>query len=83
MGQVGHYLAKAKMLEFGALLAGEMSGSIFFRYCCYGFNDAVYVAGRFLEIVSKTDLPVCHPCQTYTVRRKSGGNVRMTLNLRL
>ncbi|MBT3233996.1 MAG: phosphomannomutase/phosphoglucomutase [Calditrichaeota bacterium] len=58
MGQVGHSLAKAKMLETGALLAGEMSGHIFFKHRFYGFDDAVYVAGRFLEIVSKTDLPV-------------------------
>lgn len=58
MGQVGHSLAKAKMIETGALLAGEMSGHIFFKHRFYGFDDAVYVAGRFLEIVAKTDLPV-------------------------
>lgn len=58
MGKVGHSLAKAKMLETGAPLAGEMSGHIFYKHRFYGFDDAVYVACRFLEIVAKTEMPV-------------------------
>ncbi len=58
MWKVGHSLIKSKMSETGALLAGEMSGHIFFKHRYYGFDDAVYVAGRLLEIVSRTDKPV-------------------------
>ncbi|MEZ4273107.1 MAG: phosphomannomutase/phosphoglucomutase [Myxococcota bacterium] len=52
MGRTGHSLIKAKMKECGALLAGEMSGHIFFKHRFYGFDDAVYAGGRLLEILS-------------------------------
>jgi phosphomannomutase/phosphoglucomutase len=39
------------MKETGALLAGEMSGHIFFADRYYGFDDAVYAGARLLEIV--------------------------------
>ncbi len=58
MWKVGHSLIKQRMKETGAELAGEMSGHIFFKHRFYGFDDAVYVAGRFLEIVSQTEKPV-------------------------
>jgi len=58
MWKVGHALIKDKMVETHAELAGEMSGHIFFHHRYYGFDDAVYVAGRFLEIVAKSDIPV-------------------------
>lgn len=58
MWKVGHSLIKSKMSETGALLAGEMSGHIFYRDRFYGFDDAVYVTGRLLEVVAKSPLPV-------------------------
>lgn len=55
MWKAGHSLIKAKMKETGAVLAGEMSGHIFFADRFYGFDDATYAAARLLEILSKTD----------------------------
>ncbi|MCK4864127.1 MAG: phosphomannomutase/phosphoglucomutase [Gammaproteobacteria bacterium] len=53
MWKTGHSLIKAKMKETKALLAGEMSGHIFFKERWYGFDDALYSAARLLEIMSK------------------------------
>ena len=55
MWKAGHSLIKAKIKETGAVLAGEMSGHIFFGDRFYGFDDATYAAARVLEILSKTD----------------------------
>jgi phosphomannomutase/phosphoglucomutase len=52
MWKTGHSLIKKKMKESGALLAGEMSGHIFFKERWYGFDDAVYATARLLEILS-------------------------------
>jgi phosphomannomutase/phosphoglucomutase len=51
MWKTGHSLIKAKMKETGALLAGEMSGHIFFKERWYGFDDGLYSAARLLEIL--------------------------------
>ncbi len=56
--KTGHSLIKTKMKEEGALLAGEMSGHIFFADRYYGFDDAIYATLRILEIVSKSDRPL-------------------------
>lgn len=52
MWKTGHSLIKSKLAETGALLAGEMSGHIFFRDRWYGFDDALYAAARLLQIVA-------------------------------
>ena len=52
MWKTGHSLIKARMKETGALLAGEMSGHIFFKERWYGFDDGLYSAARLLEILS-------------------------------
>ncbi len=52
MWKTGHSLIKAKMKETNALLAGEMSGHIFFKERWYGFDDALYSAARLLEIMA-------------------------------
>lgn len=52
MWKTGHSLIKKKMKETGALLAGEMSGHIFFRERWFGFDDGIYSAARLLEILS-------------------------------
>jgi len=52
MWKTGHSLIKSKMVELDAPLAGEMSGHIFFKHKYYGFDDAVYVALRLINIVA-------------------------------
>ncbi|MFC2992212.1 phosphomannomutase/phosphoglucomutase [Halomonas tibetensis] len=56
MWRTGHSLIKARMKETGALLAGEMSGHIFFKERWYGFDDGLYGAARLLEILSRQTL---------------------------
>ena len=53
MWTTGHSLIKKKMKATGALLAGEMSGHIFFKERWFGFDDGIYSAARLLEILSK------------------------------
>jgi len=52
MWKTGHSLIKNKMAEIKAPLAGEMSGHIFFADHYYGFDDAIYAAVRFLNIMA-------------------------------
>ena len=54
MYKTGHSLIKSKMAETGSPLAGEMSGHIFFADKYYGFDDALYVAVRFLDSVARS-----------------------------
>jgi phosphomannomutase len=58
MWRTGHSLIKSKMAELGAPLAGEMSGHIFFADRWYGFDDALYVAVRFLALAAQSDASV-------------------------
>lgn len=60
MWKTGHSLIKNKMKEEGALLAGEMSGHIFFNDRYFGFDDAIYASGRLAEIVAAGDKPLSH-----------------------
>jgi phosphomannomutase/phosphoglucomutase len=55
MWKVGHSLIKEKMKEENALLAGEMSGHIFFAHRYFGFDDAIYAAARLCELLSKEE----------------------------
>ena len=50
--KTGHSLIKSKMRETGALLAGEMSGHMFFKERWYGFDDGLYAGARLLEFLS-------------------------------
>jgi len=52
MWKTGHSLIKEKLKEENALLAGEMSGHVFFRDRYFGFDDACYATLRLLEIIS-------------------------------
>lgn len=56
--KTGHSLIKTKMKKEKALLAGEMSGHLFFADRYYGFDDAIYATLRILEIVSKSNVPL-------------------------
>jgi phosphomannomutase/phosphoglucomutase len=52
MWKAGHSLIKGKMKEEKALLAGEMSGHLFFADRYFGYDDAIYASIRLLEILS-------------------------------
>jgi phosphomannomutase/phosphoglucomutase len=54
MWKAGHSLIKAKMKEERALMAGEMSGHMFFADRYFGYDDAIYAGARLLEILSHT-----------------------------
>ena len=69
MWKVGHSLIKVKMREENAVLAGEMSGHMFFADRWFGFDDAVYAALRLVELLTHSarsleelydTLPVLH-----------------------
>jgi phosphomannomutase/phosphoglucomutase len=53
MWKAGHSLIKGKMKEEGALIAGEMSGHIFFADRYFGYDDAIYAGARLLEILTR------------------------------
>jgi phosphomannomutase/phosphoglucomutase len=52
MWKTGHSLIKSRLLETGAPLAGEMSGHMFFSEGYFGFDDAMFAAGRLLRFVA-------------------------------
>ncbi len=56
MWKTGHSFMKARLKETGALLAGEMSGHVFFKERWYGFDDALYTGARMLEILSGSEM---------------------------
>ena len=58
MWKVGHSLIKSKMKESGALLAGEMSGHIFFKHRWFGFDDALYTTARLVELMTHSNAPL-------------------------
>ena len=55
MWKTGHSLIKQKMNELGCKLGGEMSGHIFFADDYYGYDDAIYVAARIVQPLSRSD----------------------------
>jgi phosphomannomutase/phosphoglucomutase len=57
MWKAGHSLLKAKMKETQALLAGEMSGHMFFKERYFGYDDAIYASLRLLEIIANSGKP--------------------------
>lgn len=54
MYKTGHSVLKRKMKEENALLAGEMSGHMFFKENYYGFDDGLFASLLVMQIVSKT-----------------------------
>lgn len=55
MWRTGHSPIKAKMKESGAILAGEMSGHMFFADRFFGFDDAVYAGARVMQVIADQD----------------------------
>jgi phosphomannomutase/phosphoglucomutase len=53
MWKTGHSLIKNKMKESGAMLAGEMSGHIFFAEDYFGFDDAIHASLEVARILAQ------------------------------
>ncbi len=70
MWKTGHSLIKSKMKESGALLAGEMSGHIFFKDRYFGYDDAIYASLRLMEALKRNGPP-------YSIKRLLGGLPRL------
>ncbi|MCH7731894.1 MAG: phosphomannomutase/phosphoglucomutase [Candidatus Marinimicrobia bacterium] len=50
--KTGHSLIKQKMKELGCKFGGEMSGHLFFADDYFGYDDAIYVSARFVQMLS-------------------------------
>ena len=55
MWKTGHSLIKNKMAENNCKIGGEMSGHIFSADDYFGYDDAIYVAGRLIQMLSNTE----------------------------
>ncbi|MDG2090727.1 MAG: phosphomannomutase/phosphoglucomutase [Gammaproteobacteria bacterium] len=55
MCESGHSFVKKAMVESGALIGGEYSAHIFFKHRWYGFDDGIYSAARFIELMDKNN----------------------------
>ena len=55
MCKSGHSFVKQKLVETDALLGGEFSAHLFFKHRWYGFDDGMYAAARFLELMDRYD----------------------------
>jgi phosphomannomutase/phosphoglucomutase len=55
MWKTGHSLIKQKMGELNCKFGGEMSGHIFFADDYFGYDDALYVGARLVQLLSRTD----------------------------
>ena len=55
MCKTGHTFIKEAIRNESALLGGEMSGHIFFADDYFGYDDAIYVAARIVQTLSRTD----------------------------
>ena len=58
MWRTGHSPIKAKMKETGALLAGEMSGHMFFADRFFGFDDAAYAGARVMQMLTASQATI-------------------------
>jgi phosphomannomutase/phosphoglucomutase len=53
--KTGHSLIKQRMKELGCKFGGEMSGHIFFADDYFGFDDAIYVSARVVQMLSRQE----------------------------
>ncbi len=56
MWKTGHSLIKTKMVETGAVLAGEMSGHMFFADKYFGYDDGIYAAVRLVSLLANSNV---------------------------
>ena len=54
----GHFHIKNGIKKHNPLLAGEMSGHIFFNDKWYGFDDGHYSGARIVEMISKSNVSI-------------------------
>ena len=64
MWRTGHSPIKAKMKQTGALLAGEMSGHMFFADRFFGFDDAAYAGARVMQVLAESEKPMSQLART-------------------
>ncbi len=83
MWKAGHSLIKKKIFEENALVAGEVSGHVFFNDKWFGFDDAVYAGARLLEILAASDSSLAdmydsipQVCNTPEIRVDCGDDVK-------
>jgi phosphomannomutase/phosphoglucomutase len=89
MWKTGHSFIKGKLKETGALLAGEMSGHIFFNERWYGFDDGLYAGARLLELLSSAadislalnEIPDALSTPELQIRLQEGENYRVIAQL--
>ncbi len=62
MSPTGHFHIKNGIKEHNPLLAGEMSGHIFFNDKWYGFDDGHYSGARIIEMLSKNEKSITEIC---------------------
>ena len=53
--KTGHSLVKQKMKELGCKFGGEMSGHLFFADDYFGYDDAIYVSARLVQMLSRQE----------------------------
>ena len=90
MWKTGHSFIKGKLKETGAVLAGEMSGHIFFNERWYGFDDGLYAGARLLELLSFSAdieeqfdaIPDALSTPELQIRLSEGENYRVIAQLR-
>ena len=58
MSPTGHFHIKNALRKTNALLAGEMSGHIFFNDAWYGFDDGHYAGVRILDLIARSNLSI-------------------------
>jgi phosphomannomutase len=65
MYKTGHSFIKKKLKSENALLAGEMSGHIFYNNRYFGFDDGIYAAMRLIEIMQKYNVKLSELIDSY------------------
>ena len=53
--KTGHSLIKQRMKELSCKFGGEMSGHLFFADDYFGYDDAIYVSARVIQMLSRQD----------------------------
>ena len=53
--KTGHSLIKQRMKELSCRFGGEMSGHLFFADDYFGYDDAIYVSARVIQMLSRQD----------------------------
>ncbi|MCK5233386.1 MAG: phosphomannomutase/phosphoglucomutase [Candidatus Aenigmarchaeota archaeon] len=55
--RVGHSYLLDEIIDRSAVFGGELTGHMYFPYCYYNYDDAVFASLKIAEIVSALDIP--------------------------